>query len=115
MTTTTQATKVGTFTLTTEHTFSVPQEFAGAYHQIKVPAGTYDIEERVGFYGRLYVGIDFPGVCVASGWNSSCQNRNDAPMTADVYGWSTPYGRTSNMVAFWLGMLARECGGQYSI
>ena len=105
---------IGQFTLPAEHTFDVPQEYAGAYHQIRVQQGTYAIEERTGCHGRPYIGIRFPGVNVAQGWHSSCQHKDERPMTEDVYGWSTPYSASERgMMTFWLRMLAESCGGSY--
>jgi hypothetical protein len=106
--------QIGTFTLTAEHTFDVPQEFAGAYQNICVRPGTFAIEERVGCSGRRYVGITMPGICVAEGWNSSCQSRKERPMTVEDYRWSTPYTAAERgMVEFWLGMLVKCCAGTY--
>jgi hypothetical protein len=108
MTTTTQ---IGIFTLDAEHDFSVPQEYAGACRLVRVPAGNYPIEERIGIQGRRYVGIHFAGTLILSSWHSSCQHRDERPMTHEVYGWSTPHAASeSSYVVFGLDMLAKGIG-----
>lgn len=102
---------IGSFNLPFTHTFDIPQEFAGAYEQVEVPAGSYPIEERLDQYGHTYVAITFPGTCIARGWHSSCQHKDETPNTPSEYHWwSEVY-----MLDWGIKYLERNTGGKATL
>jgi hypothetical protein len=55
---------IGTYYLTKDTDFDVPQEYAGASQTVRVAAGDYPVEIRRDDHGRRYVSIPLPGTLI---------------------------------------------------
>ena len=71
---------IGTYHLAATTVFDVPQEFAGAAHQIEVPAGDYAVAARL-YQGKRYACVVLPGEHVYSHWTGCNTDTRRRPET----------------------------------